>query len=51
MKRVHRSAHRMVWLLLAPAIAAVLWLAITNRPGPLVNDTLPPSIITDEAPN
>ncbi len=41
MKRSHRSAHRLIWLLLTPAIALVIWLAITMKPAEPVNDALP----------
>ncbi|MEO0722484.1 MAG: hypothetical protein AAFY43_10090 [Pseudomonadota bacterium] len=41
MKRAHRSAHRFIWLLLPPAIAVILWLALTERPDEPVNATLP----------
>ncbi|MEM7767202.1 MAG: hypothetical protein AAF253_06900 [Pseudomonadota bacterium] len=47
MKRAHRSAHRLIWLLLTPVIAASLWLAITHRPAPPVTTDLPPVLTSD----
>ncbi|MEL7128947.1 MAG: hypothetical protein AAGK23_05320 [Pseudomonadota bacterium] len=47
MKRAHRRAHAILWLMLTPAIAAILWFAITDRPDAPVNETLPP-ILTGE---
>lgn len=32
MLATHRRAHRIVWLLLAPALAALLWAAFAARP-------------------
>lgn len=44
MKRPHRSFHRLIWLLLAPAIAAALWAALALRPTEPVNDAIPPTL-------
>ncbi|MCG8442140.1 MAG: hypothetical protein MI723_10065 [Caulobacterales bacterium] len=34
MRRAHRSAHAVIWLLLAPLIAALIWAGLTVRPPP-----------------
>lgn len=44
MKRAHRSAHRLIWLVLAPLLAVILWLAVTERPAEPVNDALPTAL-------
>lgn len=49
MKRAHRSAHRLLWLVLAPVLAAVLVAAVMLRPPEPVNDALPASL-SAEAP-
>lgn len=49
MKRAHRSAHRLLWLLLAPVIAAILIIAIQVRPAEPVNDAVPEALINTEA--
>ncbi|MEL6300372.1 MAG: hypothetical protein AAFV47_14185 [Pseudomonadota bacterium] len=49
MKRFQRRAHAVVWLLVAPTLAVVLWLGISNRPADPMNDALPPALST-EAP-
>ncbi len=41
MKRSHRSAHRLIWLVLAPVLAAILVVSIMVRPGAVVNEALP----------
>ena len=45
MKRPHRRMHLMLWLLLAPATAAVAIVAWTMRPQDAFSD-LPPGIET-----
>ena len=45
MKRKHRKAHFLLWLVLGPAIAAILLLAVTERPASPVNDNLPNTLI------
>ena len=47
MKRTHRSAHRLIWLLLAPLLLAILALALWTRPGEALNETLPPDLIEE----
>jgi hypothetical protein len=41
MKRAHRSAHRLIWLVLAPLLAAILVFSLMVRPGLPVNEALP----------
>ena len=41
MKRAHRRLHVLIWLVLAPLIAIVLWVALQHRPAEPINDTLP----------
>ncbi len=49
MKRAHRRAHALLWLILAPAMAATIWLSLRARPADdiLVNPELPPSLIEE----
>ncbi|MEE9380014.1 MAG: hypothetical protein V3V03_01285 [Hyphomonadaceae bacterium] len=47
MKRAHRRTHLLIWLVLGPAMAAILWLAISLRPAAPVNDDLPVSLIEE----
>ena len=51
MKRGHRSAHRLIWLVLAPILAATIWLAVTQRPAEPINDTLPDLLVQQELEN
>ena len=44
MKRAHRSAHRLIWLLLAPVLAAIIVIALEVRPDAPVNDALPEAL-------
>lgn len=46
MRRAHRTAHLIVWLLLAPAVAAALFVALGNRPGEPVSEA-PDSVVTE----
>lgn len=48
MTRGHRTAHRLIWLILAPLIMASLWLAISHRPSEPVSDVVPYAIVTKE---
>ena len=48
MKRAHRRLHLVLWFALAPALAAVLWLALTERQSMPVYDTLP-DVLTESA--
>lgn len=41
MKRTHRPAHKLIWLILAPVLAAIILIALNVRPDAPVNDTLP----------
>ncbi|MEO1475541.1 MAG: hypothetical protein AAFS13_04090 [Pseudomonadota bacterium] len=49
MKRVHRRIHVGIWLLVAPAMAAMIWLAVSLRPSPTVNPSLPAPLIEETA--
>ena len=44
MKRRQRSAHLLIWLVLTPALAAILWVSLKHRPAEPVNDALPPAL-------
>ena len=44
MKRAHRSAHRLIWLLLAPVLTAIIIVALQVRPTAPVNDALPEAL-------
>lgn len=48
MRRAHRRAHLLVWLLLAPAVAFGLFAAIARRPVASASDL--PASIAEEAP-
>ncbi len=48
MKRAQKRTHLLIWLILGPAIIAVLILAIQHRPDTPINDTLP-EVLLDEA--
>jgi len=48
MKRAHKRAHILIWLILAPVLILVIKLAVAERPVSPVNDALP-SAITEEA--
>ena len=41
MKRPHRKAHLVAWLVLAPLLLAALVWAVEQRPAPAVSDDLP----------
>lgn len=48
MKSAHRAAHRVIWLVLAPAIAVVIWLALAHRPAEPLNNALPGALSAEE---
>jgi len=48
MKRAHRKTHLLLWLVLGPAIFAIIALAVMQRPATPLNDALPDSL-TQEA--
>ena len=48
MRRPHRRAHLILWLLIAPGVAAGLVLALMNRPAD-PRSAIPDDIVTDEA--
>ena len=47
MKRAHKRSHLILWIVLGPSIAAVLLLAVLNRPAEPVNETLPAALIEE----
>lgn len=47
MKRAHRKMHLAVWIIIGPAVMAILVLAVLNRPNAPVNDALPDALIED----
>ena len=47
MKRAHRKTHLILWLILGPAIFAIITLAVLQRPATPVNDTLPGPLIEE----
>ena len=52
MKRPHRGAHRFIWLLLVPALAALLYVANEARDADPVTDNamLPGNVGAGELP-
>ena len=50
MRRAHRKAHIALWLILTPALVAVLYLALSARQSVPVNDALPEALQTEGAP-
>jgi hypothetical protein len=48
MKSAHRRAHLVIWLLLAPTMAAILYYALHLRPTEPINDALPAAIETEQ---
>jgi hypothetical protein len=49
MKRVHRRWHRLLWLLLTPAAAAVVVLALLSRAALPTNTDLPSAVLAPAA--
>ncbi|MEM1140291.1 MAG: hypothetical protein AAGH45_10460 [Pseudomonadota bacterium] len=47
MKRTHRKTHLVLWLVLAPAMGGLLWLAISHRPVPPINEVLPTALTSE----
>lgn len=48
MRRAHRSLHFLLWILLAPAVAAGVFLAMSQRPTEPFSEL--PDAIAEEAP-
>lgn len=44
MKRAHKRNHLIIWLVLTPVLATVLFFSLALRPGNPVNDALPAQI-------
>jgi hypothetical protein len=47
MKRAHRRWHRLIWLIAAPAIVAVLGVAVGERSAQPVGSALPAALLPD----
>lgn len=47
MKRTQRKFHFLMWLILGPAIIAVLLLAVLHRPTDPVNDLIPDVLLQE----
>lgn len=47
MKRGQRKLHLFAWLLLGPAMIAVLFLAVQQRPAAPINDALPAEVLEE----
>lgn len=47
MTKGRRAGHRLMWLILAPVLAAVVWLAISLRPAEPINEALPAPLIEE----
>lgn len=47
MKRAHKRNHLIIWAVLAPVLALILWLALSLRPAEPVNDELPQALATE----
>ena len=45
MRRAHRTAHFLVWLLLVPAMLAIAVLALGHKRSAPANEALPPALI------
>lgn len=50
MRRAHRRVHIAMWLIIAPALAVVLFLALSQRQAEPVNDALPEALRTEARP-
>ena len=48
MKRTHRRSHFLIWLLLAPAIAGIIYFSVSLRPSQPTNDVLPDALTTED---
>ncbi len=49
MKRAHRRTHGLVWILMGPILAAILWLSLAVRPNAatLENEALPDALLEE----
>ena len=47
MKRAHRSFHRLIWLIMPLALAAIIVVALMVRPAEPVLDTLPEALLEE----
>ena len=48
MRRAHRTLHVTLWILIAPAVVAALFVALTHRPADPVSEA--PDAVVTEAP-
>lgn len=48
MKRAHKRSHLFIWIVLGPAIAGLLALAVAVRPDAPVNEALPDTLIEEK---
>ncbi len=46
MQRHHRQRHRFMWLILTPILIGAFYLALTTRPQPVTNDSVPQPVAT-----
>ncbi|MEM8935826.1 MAG: hypothetical protein AAGC77_05415 [Pseudomonadota bacterium] len=44
MKKPHRRAHFLMWLIIAPIVAITFAIALTSRPGVPFNETTPETL-------
>lgn len=47
MRRFHRTTHLALWMVLAPAVAAALYVALTHRPASPLS-AAPDAIVTEQ---
>lgn len=47
MKRAHQRSHIGIWLVLTPAMAAIIWLAVNLRPSVPINPSLPSALVDE----
>ncbi|WP_300529004.1 hypothetical protein [Maricaulis sp.] len=47
MRRAHRTAHLVIWVILIPVMAIVGWAALAHKPVPANNEALPAALIEE----
>ena len=47
MRRAHRTAHLVIWLILTPLIAVIVWAALAYKPVSAENEALPAALIEE----
>ncbi len=50
MRRAHRKVLLAMWLVIAPALAVILFLALSQSPAEPVNEALPDALRTEARP-